>query len=1356
MRAVSGVGAGVASSVDWGFERPVLLADESGVLGGRGGAVPAWCGGGKQSRFKINPNSSKVGGLALPKKGHGYMIGRMRGGYVGFLDVGGVGRKMILVEVVVQIDANEIVTWAGTGNAPGQLPNIVRQLILATGLGLSESTIPGGSSVRQPGWDGTVIAGTENVWVPEGKSVWEMSCDGNVVRKANEDYEKRTDKPVDLNRSQITYVAVTARRFNGKGDWVEERRTEGVWREVKVVDADTLVAWLEVAPVVSERFARSIGRLPDGGYMSLQEWWDGWVYGTSPSVTPGLVLAGRGDESVELGRWFRDYPAGIYVQGYTQAEAISFVAASALEYEGEWGAEFLSRALVVNTPDAWRDLCGLSSPLVLIRDFNRESVAVATERGNHTLVPLAETERKGGEGIILPRLGREETASALVDMGLSENEAYALSWKTGRRLPIIRRQIVDAPGLAEPAWSTSSTVGDIAPLVLLGQWEDDHPGDQEAVARLTGKSYDVVQRRVVELAGLPGSPVKMIGNRWRFLCQEDSWHLLASKLTGSVLDRFHDLALSTLGVMGMDDAVGGAGAADSEVVPLRSETLRQGIIQGIVVMALNAEKTLYEAKCALLVRRVVTSVLSGDGVWNSLGRDLVLLAEAAPEEFMSAVESALNVEPSPFEGLFRKGDGAWWTPYQSGYLFSAMETLAWCPEYFGRISRLMSRVAALAGGESDPDDSVKRVAKLFAAGISFTEASDEARWNALERLVKNDRHDGWRVLCAAFPTGRDLVMETPGPLWRPWGGGGPRRPNGEEFIGYFGELERILVENVGTEPGRWVSVLDLLWYLSDEAREKMVSLLRARAPGMAGGVDSIELWHAVRQKVAWFRMHADNEHAIPADRVEDLERVYGLLVPEDFVVRNSWKFDFWPWGYEKNFPELSAEEQEKEMREARGTAVREVYEGGSGCAVFALAGEARVPELVGLAVSEGLDRESGIELALSQLGSQSTKLRAFARAVLSGVYGQNGWDGLGNVLGMVRDLEGDREALADVFLSARGSGETWERLSEEAKPVRDAYWRDIGRWDVRPENLEELGFAAEQLLDRDRGMTAIELLAYSDLELDQRCVDVAVRALTLEPQRSGSDERRSRADGSYIYNIVRLLEKLDDAPGVSDAEIAVLEMPYVGELDRYDRKVKIYREVIRDPGVFGALVARCSVRDDGQADYLDYEGERSMVGVYASRVLFELKNLPGESAEGVVDAEKLVDWVTEARKVCSELGCLRAADRRIGALLANSPEGSDGVWPCEPVRDLLDAVESGEMRRSFVSGVRSLRGISRRGLFDGGDQERSLAERYRYGATNLLARWPVTASLLREVAESYDWDAGWHDERAEWFDHAGM
>ena len=1254
------------------------------------------------------------------------------------------------------IDAQEIAVWAGTGGAAQDLPNIVRQLILATGVELAELVMPGGSSVRLPGWDGMVRAGSGNLWVPEGDSVWELSCDGNPLGKANEDYRKRTDEPLGLDRSQITYVAVTARRFNGKEAWVQDRRNAGIWRDVRFVDADTLVSWLEVAPAIGERFARLIGKAPDGGYTSLREWWDRWVYGTLPVVTPELVLAGRSKEIVELGSWFRTDPAGFYVQGYTQDEGIAFVAASAVANESDWGAEFLSRALVVETPDAWRDLCALSYLLVLVRDFRHESVAVAGANGHHTLVPLADTERAGGEGISLPRLGRDETVRALMDMGMSENEATLLSWKTGRRLPIIRRQIVDVPGLVEPAWSKSSAVRSVVPLVLLGQWEDDHTGDQRLVSDLAGESYDAVQRQVVELAGLSGSPVTKIGNKWRFLCQEESWHLLAKRLTSSELGRFGALAVSGLRVKGADTTSDGVGEGAVGIVPSCSDTLRQGIAQGIVVMALNPTMTMYEAECAQLARRVVATVLGSDGAWSGLGRVLVLLAEAGPEEFMSAVEYALNAEPSAFSELFSNKGDHWFLPYQSGYVFSALEILAWSEEHFGRISGLMARVAGFAGDGSDAADYVKRVAKLFAAGIGYTEASDCARLNALERLVKGYGDYGWRVLCAAFPTDRDFILETLGPFWRPWGSGGPRLATREDYSGYVDELERMLVEYVGVSPDRWVGLLDLLWYLTDESRVRAVALFVERAPEMVGGLDSVELWHELRRKVAWFRMHADKVRAFPSACVEDLVRAYDLLTPEDSVARYAWRFDFWPWGYEEGFLELDLDEQERLMGEARRDAVREVYDLGGACAVFALAEEVRVPQQLGSAVCDGLDRESVVELALRQLGSEVAELRAFGRAVLRGMHGQAGWDGLEDVLGMVRDVGGNGEALADLFLSSGGTGETWERLANETILVRDAYWRDIGRWELRPGSSEELAFAAGQLVDRGRGVISIALLAGSDFELDRGCVDVAVRSLTSESQRPSGDEAAARRDASYFYNIARLFEKLDEAAGISGAEIAVLEMPFAGALDRYDRDLKIHSEVMGDPGLFGMLVARCFAPDEGQSDYSEIYGVLSIDRRYASRVLSELRNLPGVSSDGVVDGESLINWVTEARRICSERGCLGAGDRQIGALMANSPHGLDGVWPCEPVRDLLDMVESLEMRRGFASGVRKLRGVSQRGLFDGGDQERSLSQQYRDGAANLLARWPQTALLLRQVAEYYDSDAGWHDERAEWLDHAGL
>lgn len=58
------------------------------------------------------------------------------------------------------------------------------------------------------------------------------------------------------------------------------------------------------------------------------------------------------------------------------------------------------------------------------------------------------------------------------------------------------------------------------------------------------------------------------------------------------------------------------------------------------------------------------------------------------------------------------------------------------------------------------------------------------------------------------------------------------------------------------------------------------------------------------------------------------------------------------------------------------------------------------------------------------------------------------------------------------------------------------------------------------------------------------------------------------------------------------------------------------------------------------------------------------------------------------------------------------------------------------------------RGVTSRGVYDGGDQERPLAAQYRVWATAVEA-WPRTSRLLRELADDYERDARREDERAE-------
>jgi alpha-L-fucosidase len=100
----------------------------------------------------------------------------------------------------------------------------------------------------------------------------------------------------------------------------------------------------------------------------------------------------------------------------------------------------------------------------------------------------------------------------------------------------------------------------------------------------------------------------------------------------------------------------------------------------------------------------------------------------------------------------------------------------------------------------------------------------------------------------------------------------------------------------------------------------------------------------------------------------------------------------------------------------------------------------------------------------------------------------------------------------------------------------------------------------------------------------------------------------------------------------------------------------------------------------------------------------------------------------------------------IGQLLAAAPADSDGLWPCAPVREALEEAASLNIAAGMSMGVYNSRGAHWRG--EGGDQERSLAEKYRTWAQRLQFESPYVANLLEQIASSYDREAAREDAEA--------
>lgn len=104
---------------------------------------------------------------------------------------------------------------------------------------------------------------------------------------------------------------------------------------------------------------------------------------------------------------------------------------------------------------------------------------------------------------------------------------------------------------------------------------------------------------------------------------------------------------------------------------------------------------------------------------------------------------------------------------------------------------------------------------------------------------------------------------------------------------------------------------------------------------------------------------------------------------------------------------------------------------------------------------------------------------------------------------------------------------------------------------------------------------------------------------------------------------------------------------------------------------------------------------------------------------------------------------------KIGEILSASKREPDQPWPPVAVCEIIEMVRSRTLESGFEVGVYNRRGVTVRMPRDGGEQERSLAARYRRDAEALRFDWPRTAACLDRIAATYEYDATREDRSAE-------
>lgn len=1244
------------------------------------------------------------------------------------------------------IDRDDLKEAATRAAFDTDFPLLVRRLIAETADGLTELDMPGGSGVAAHGFDGVVTAAGRTQEVPAGRSVWELSVESKAQGKADEDYVKRLEGPEGSPASDCTYVQVILAPWTKSRTWSSARRKEGRWKDVLALNLDRVHVWLDRAPATTAWLAERLNKAMPGVRLVDAWWTDTWLPSTQPPLGPDVVLAGRDDAAQALLSLLLAGRSVVSLAGDLGADGLrAFVGAALVTADGTSGERLRARALHVTDGHSLKQLVRQPSPLVLVLD-DAQLAADLPIQHPHQLV-LVSPPGQDGDVVVRP-IDAQQAETALCTAGVTRDRAAELGRLARRSLPALRRAVAVNTASLMPAWAAAPDLIQRR-LVLIGAWHGDSSTDRAAVARSAGRSYGDVQEAALALARGEGPMLGRVGESWHLTSPQDTWLLLRAYLTKDDVAAFSALAAEVLGEAGptadaeSDVPAGAAGETRGRF----SGALRRGVARTLALLASSDRRDaggLAGPDRARLVARELLDTANADRTyahWSSLSDVLPLLAEAAPDEFLRALRDGLAGEDPLHASMFteRPDDGFWSAPSPHTAVLWALETVAWSPEHFDDAVDVLARLAALDPGGRLANRPARSLAEIVSLWHPETAAGEEQRHRALRRIVRNEPAVARRLLLDLLPDGHGFQTDHRAPEFRTWKQDPPTTTR-DDLRRRTADVAGLLLDGLDDDPERHLAVIGKI----DDLPPEHLAEYTARLTALAGRLDDDDargrLHDALRDKTARHRQYADTAWALPDGELAALEAATEALRPRDPVRRCAWLFasDWVELGDLGHRDDLEANDAELASR--RTDAVRDVVAADGLDGVVRLADVSGSPQAAGAALAAAQpthDAEMTTWLARADDPSQGTRSDTAYGYVAARLRS----DGPGAVDAFLA-MTDDPTAQAVVLKAAGDPVDAWRRLAALTGEATEQYWKRFSYFG--------LGRGFDRALDAVRGLLGAErrAAALHMTVLYSRTNDTAEAAGLVADAlegllASGMDDPELARLASHDYE--RLFALLGrHRTDVGEQRVVNLEWQLFPALGYRANAPALHGALSDKPAFFAELVRYLYKPDGGDGTGSDEPpADPEQRREFASRafsVLRSWRRCPTTGPDGKADLAALLAWVEQARAALAQDDRLGPGDSEIGQALAWAAPDNDGVSPPRAVRDLLEEVRSDRLDNGLEMGIYNRRGVTSRGVFEGGKKESGLAAGYR-DAADAAVGWPRTAKLLRHLADSYERDA---------------
>lgn len=595
---------------------------------------------------------------------------------------------------------------------------------------------------------------------------------------------------------------------------------------------------------------------------------------------------------------------------------------------------------------------------------------------------------------------------------------------------------------------------------------------------------------------------------------------------------------------------------------------------------------------------------------------------------------------------------------------------------------------------------------------------------------------GWKFLLSLLPEPHPVGHFNHEPTFRPWV---PERTNQIDREHYWQVTEAVFqlcLERVATDASLWPGLVGHLDRLPTDYQAQAYDLLEAQRSFMTAQ-EQFAAWEAIDTLARRHREHSDAKWALSVDALSRLDDVARNLQPARASLRNRWLFD-------SSMPDLGIRKSSKvgdydsELTRRRSVAIHEIWQEGGLELLLEMAQVVESPWSLGQASGRLQDLDA--EAVGGLIDDDSKPISDFAvaavRAKTLGVFEQ--------LRPLVNAFGGRAEVQARLLLLADDLPEAWAAAEALGPDVDQRYWAGFYPFG-RGADFPLVNETARRLIDHQRWATALDLLSHfvKRQSLDEALIIEAFTSML----RSGDAELHVLSE----YEITNLMTYLRQSEKVDDATLVRLEWQLLPVLDLQSDTSALQRTLSDSPEFFVEVLSllyrpKKSVEEEevGRSDF------DKNVASNAWRLLHDWQRVPGTVGQtSEIDLNALTTWTKKVRELAGAADRLDVAESQLGQVLAFSPSDEDGTWPGLPVRTFLEAEGSPRILSGFQMGAYNKRGVTTRGVTEGGAQEYELARQYLAWADKVKVEWPKTARALRDLAEGYRAEGLRNDEAAQ-------